>query len=63
MISSSSVTTATEEEGAVGEEEEEEDASGGYSFSYVEARVVALLLKSLQRQGAQATSEATSNIG
>ena len=62
MISSSSVTTATEEEGAVGEEEEE-DASGGYSFSYVEARVVALLLKSLQRQGAQATSEATSNIG
>lgn len=62
MISSSSVTTATEEEGAV-EEEEEEDASGGYSFSYVEARVVALLLKSLQRQGAQATSEATSNIG
>jgi hypothetical protein len=25
--------------------------------------VVALLLKSLQRQGAQATSEATSNIG
>lgn len=62
MISSSSVTTATEEEGAV-EEEEEEDASGGYSFSYVEARVVALLLKSLQRQGAQATSKAMSNIG